>query len=953
MTPRFAREHSRKDSHKDGRQHSRKGVAQATLAAITLACALALAGCGDPSPADLLASARSHLAKNELEAARLQLKTLLQGQPDSAEARFLLGKVMLDTGDPAGAEAELRRALEAGHPEVAVLPLLSRSLVGLGKGALLLQQFGQVTLPEPQANAELKTQLATAQAAEGDLAGARSTAQQALQQSPDFAPALLLQARLTAADGDHAGALKAVEALLARQADNADAWLFKGDLLSRDAAGKRAADTAPATEAYRQALKAKPDNVPAHVALIKLDLARSDFAAANTQWAALQKVAPRHPQTMFFETVLAEQKGDYKRTRELTQTLLRAAPNDPQVLMLAGQAEQKLNSLTTAEAHFAKAVQVVPKAPAPRRQLAQVQLRSGQADKALVTLRPLLEADPPDADALSLAARAQMMLGNSAAADASLAKASKLKPDDPRLRTAMALSRLAKGQDPAAIAELQAIAAADKGSTADLALVNVLARQNDLPAALKAVDALAAKLPGDALPDQLRGRLAMQGKDTAAARQAFEAALAKNADYLPAVAGLAALDMADKQPAAAKARFEAVLQRNPQHAGALMALAEIGARAGDKPEQTTELLTRAIAADPTDVRPRLLLADLHLNAGQMKQALDVAQAGVSALPDNPDLLDRLGRAQLAGGQAQQAVSTFSKLATLAPRSALPQLRLADAYNANNNRSGVAAAVKRAAELAPDSLLVQQAQVNLAVQDGKTDQALALARKVQAQRPDDAVGFSMEGDIELRRRNWDAAAVALRKSMVRKAPGDSAQRLHGALLAGKKTAEAAQMAADWRKAHPDDLAFLLHLGDSALASGNTAQAETLYAEVLARQPDNVVAMNNQAYVLALQKKPGAVALAEKAYQKAPKSPAVMDTLAFTLAAEQQLPRAIELQTQAVAAAPAAHQFRLQLAKLHLQAGDKPSALTELQALAKLGTAFPRQAEVADLLKQAGG
>jgi putative PEP-CTERM system TPR-repeat lipoprotein len=931
----------------------RNGAPRASLAAITLACVVALSGCGDPSPADLLASARSHLAKNEVEAARLELKTLLQTQPDSAEARFLLGKLMLDTGDIAAAEAELRRALEGGHPEATVLPLLARSMLGLGKGALLLQQFGKVKLAEAQADAELKTQLATALAGENDLAGARDRVNQALQQSPDFSDALLLRARLTAAEGKLAGALKEVESLLARQVDNADAWVLKAELLTRDASGKRATNTSAAADAYRQALKVKPDNVPAHVALIKLDLARGDAAAANAQWTALQKVAPRHPQTLFLEAVLGEQKGDYKRTRELTQLLLRSAPNDPQVLMLAGQAELKLNSLTQAEAHLAKAVQVVPKAPLPRRQLAQVQLRGGQADKALVTLRPLLEANPPDAEALSMAAQAQMMLGNTAAADASLAKASKLKPDDPRLRTAMALSKLAKGKDPAAIAELRAIAAADKDSTADLALVNVLLRQNDPAGALKAVDTLAAKLPGDALPDQLRGRLALQRKDGAAARQAFEAALVKNADYLPALAGLAALDMADKQPAAAKARFEALLQRNPKHAGALMALAEIGARTGDKPEQTADLLTRAIAADPADARPRLMLADLHLDAGQLKPAIDVAQAGVAALPDNADLLDRLGRAQLASGQAQLAVATFVKLATLAPKSALPQLRLADAHSANKNRSGVAAAVRRATELAPDSLLVQQAQVSLAMLEDKPEQALAVARKLQTQRPDDAAGFSMEGDIELRRRNWDAAAVALRKSLARKSPGDSAQRLHGALTAGKKTAEADKLATEWRKSHPDDLAFVLHLGDSALASGNPAQAEGLYAEVLARQPDNVIAMNNQAYVLALQKKPGAVAMAEKALAKAPKSAAVMDTLAYTLAAEKQWPRAIELQTQAVAASPDSAQFRLQLAKLHLQAGDKPSALTELQTLAKLGTAYPRQAEVTELLKQAGG
>jgi hypothetical protein len=57
-------------------------------------------------------------------------------------------------------------------------------------------------------------------------------------------------------------------------------------------------------------------------------------------------------------------------------------------------------------------------------------------------------------------------------------------------------------------------------------------------------------------------------------------------------------------------------------------------------------------------------------------------------------------------------------------------------------------------------LVQQAQVTMALLENKPDAALTIARKVQAQRPDDATGYSMEGDVELRRKNWDAAAAAL-------------------------------------------------------------------------------------------------------------------------------------------------------------------------------------------------
>jgi putative PEP-CTERM system TPR-repeat lipoprotein len=521
-----------------------------------------------------------------------------------------------------------------------------------------------------------------------------------------------------------------------------------------------------------------------------------------------------------------------------------------------------------------------------------------------------------------------------------------------RLRTAMALSQLGKGQDAAAFNDLQAIAAGDKGIGADIALISAKLHAKDYPGALKAVDALAAKQPSAPLADQLRARIALMKNDTAGARKHFESAVAKDADYMPALAGLAALDLADKRPAAAQARFEALLQRQPNNPGALMALAEIGKRSGAKIEQTVLWLEQAITADPADARPRMMLIDDYLGAGQFKPALTVAAAAVAAQPANVELLDRLGRAQLLSGDSQQAVSSFSKLVGLAPKSALPQLRLADAQLAANNRSGAAAAVRRAAELAPGTLPVLQAQINLALLDNKPEQAIVIARKLQADHPDDAIGFALEGDVALRQQRWDEAAAALRKAITRKDPGLSVQRLHAALTAGKKTAEAGKLAADWRKSHPDDMGFVLHLGDMALSVGDKAQAEAQYRLVVEREPGNTVALNNLAYLLAQLNKPGAVAMAEQALKAAPDSPALLDTLAFALAADKQLPRAIEVQTRAVAAAPNAPQFAMQLARLYLQSGDKTSAREQLNKLAQLGAAFPGQAEVAGMLKAAG-
>lgn len=943
---------SRSKSHRGGPLLGKRakialagGVGAAVIAAAAIFGPRLLA-----SEASLLAKAREQVAAKQHETAKVQLKSLLQEHPDNAEGRLLLGKVLMETGDPAGAEAELRRALEAGQSETSVLPLLGTAMLAQGKGKLLVLQYGKAELADAEPDAEFKVLLAQAEAGDGDLGAAEARLQEAQRRVPGLPSARLLQARLTAARGDVDAALQQVQALTAGKADDAASWLLQGDLLMQKAGAQ--GDTAPGIEAYRKALALQPKLVAAHVAILNALLARRDVDGAAQQWAALDKVASRQPQTLFYEAVLADLRGDSKRARELTQQLLRGAPESPRLLLLAGQTELKLGAVAQAEALLGKAVALSPKAGAPRRLLATAQLRSGQADKALATLKPLVEGNAPDAEALALAGQAHLMKGDSKAAEAEFARAGKLKPDDMRLQTAAAVTQLSKGQDAAGFQALEDIAARDKGQAADLTLISARMRRNDVAGALKAVDALAAKTPGDPLVDQLRGRIALQTKDLAAARKHFEAALAKRADYLPAVSGLAMLDLADQKPDAARARFTQVLQKNPKQVSAMLALAEINTRTKGKPEDTQKWLDDAVKADPTDARARSLLIDHHLAQRDTAKALSAAQAAASAMPDNPELLDRLGRVQLLAQDPQQAVASFGKLAQLLPQSPLPQLRLADAHMATRNTAAAATAVRRAQEIAPDSPLVQQAAVTLALNDGKPEQALAAARKLQGLRPDEAAGFQLEGDVELRSKHFDAAAAAYRKALAKKEPGEAAPRLHTALMAAKKTAEADKFAAEWRKSHPDDLGFVLQLGDNALASGDTAQAEQHYRAVLARQPQQPVATNNLAYVLAMQKKPGAVAMAEQALKLAPESPAMLDTLAFALAAEGQLARAVEVQTQVVARAPDAPQFRLQLARLLIRKGDSAAARNELNQLAKLGSAFPRQAEVAELLKSAG-
>jgi tetratricopeptide (TPR) repeat protein len=107
-------------------------------------------GCGGSDPEALLASGKEYLVKNDTKAAVIQFKNALQHNPKLAEARFLLGKTLLDSNDVAGAEKELRKALELNYPTEHVVPALARALVLLGQYKQVIQEFSKTEIGSRQ-----------------------------------------------------------------------------------------------------------------------------------------------------------------------------------------------------------------------------------------------------------------------------------------------------------------------------------------------------------------------------------------------------------------------------------------------------------------------------------------------------------------------------------------------------------------------------------------------------------------------------------------------------------------------------------------------------------------------------------------------------------------------------------------------------------------------------------
>ncbi len=319
---------------------------------------------------------------------------------------------------------------------------------------------------------------------------------------------------------------------------------------------------------------------------------------------------------------------------------------------------------------------------------------------------------------------------------------------------------------------LEDIAASDNGVTADLALITAHLGRREFDKALLAVDKFEKKQPNNPLGEDLRGRTQLALQNVAAARTSFEEALSIELNYFPAVASLARLDVDAKKREVAKVRLEKFLARNPKDVRGLLALVTLSMSAGASADETMALVRKAITANATHPAPRIVLVDLLLRAKDFKQASSAAQNAVATIPDNPDLLDALGRAQQASGELNHAIATFNKLAVLRTDSPQPYMRLAEAHVAAKNPGAAEQSLRKSLEIKPDLLEAQRRLAMLDYAAKKFDEASAIAQQVQKQRPREAAGFVIEGDIDAAQRKWAPAAAAYRAGLGRESSAEA-------------------------------------------------------------------------------------------------------------------------------------------------------------------------------------
>jgi putative PEP-CTERM system TPR-repeat lipoprotein len=884
-------------------------------------------------PDEYLGDAQSYYDKGDYEAAVIQLKNVLLVEPGNAQARLLLGQAYLKLEKGQSAYKELNRARDLGISREVVIPPLGRALLITGQSdellkSLFIEQDDPVTL---KANILLLQGQAYLASRRFELAGDRFS--RVLELDPNMADAILGKAHLAYHGKDNARAFELVDQAISLAPDNADAWILKGELL------RAANQQQEAVSAFQRALDAAPARLTARMGKAAAHIALGEHEKAMAEIKQIQNAYPDLHLTYYLRALALFQHQETDAAQESVQLALNLEPDHAPSQLLAGTIAYQQGQMNQAERYLRTYWGRHPDNIQASRLLAATLMKLNEPAKAVEVLEPGVSSAADDAQYLALLGSACIASGDSDRGLGYLEKAMSLEPDVAILRAQLAIGQLVQGDVDQAVIELQTAVELEPGLLqADIMLVLIYLAKKEFDAALSATDALVARMPENPVMHNLKGAALLGSGDRPAARNSFENALGLQPDFLPAHINLAQIDLLEGDSAAAKTRYRKVLSYDAGNLKALLALATLAERDGQAEEGEKWLMT-AHENHPDEIMPGLRLVQYYQREGKTIKALDVARKMAITHPRDQRVLKNLVVAQLNAGEEDAALATMQTLVEVTPESAEVYYQLALIQLTLEKPGDARESLEEALALRADYPEAQVALGRLDIVDKRYEEALEIASHLRESRPDTGSGYELQGDINHAREEFKQAAemyvIALEKA-------DSAQVARKLFLSRMQAGEhdtAHEGLRQWLDEHPEDTKIRSMLAMALQSSGQEQQAIEQYLKILETEPDNVIILNNLAWLYQEAGNPEAVKYAQHAHELAPDRPEVTDTLGWLLVQNGETNRGLVLLQEARVKAPHIPDIHYHMAVALYKSGRVDEARKELDRLLRTGKAFP--------------
>lgn len=530
--------------------------------------------------------AQGHTAQNRSARAIQILRQALQGR-DSPDLRGALGQALARAGKPTEALGHLENAWKRDPRNTGHGQALAQLLVQL-KQAPRAQQVARELVRAQADNPRWHQLLATAQAAGGDLKGARVSLEQALKLAPRAAEPQYALARLDAREGRPDAARQRLEALHRLDENAVDPMLELANLAGRARQFDQAERWLERAVTAAGARELRP-----HIAIVDLQL----------------------------------RMGQGAKALESAKLLLTKAPDDPVALMAHARALLATGESRAAWSSLAQAGRRVPQEASALAEVGDLQLRAGDLAAAAYTLGKALELDPKSNRSLVLLASVEIQSGELASAARRVDTVMALEPRSARshlLAAELAQARQQTGQALAALRRAHEV----QPSTATTMRLLLQMQGSDPAGAVQVAESWLRRQPKDRDVRRALAELQAGRGQWAAARGHYEQLLAQTPNDAPTLNNLALVWLRLNDLPKAQAHAERALKAAPGSPLVLDTLAWVLHHQGEQ-ERALGLLRDARLRAPDHAEIRYHLAAVLAKMGRSREARAELQAALA------------------------------------------------------------------------------------------------------------------------------------------------------------------------------------------------------------------------------------------------------------------------------------------------------------------------------------
>jgi tetratricopeptide (TPR) repeat protein len=393
-----------------------------------------------------------------------------------------------------------------------------------------------------------------------------------------------------------------------------------------------------------------------------------------------------------------------------------------------------------------------------------------------------------------------------------------------------------------------------------------------------------------------------------------------------------------------KALLGKALETNPDDVELQITKARLLIAEGTAPAiaNAAEILQKITENQPRIDEAWVLLGNLLLRQGQSSKAMDTVLRGLANNPANKPLL--LLKASVEAGQSPSlAIPTLKGLRDMDPNDLEVAVNLANAYVEAKEPEKAVTLLRKQLNMCGDDASRQRCNAALAValfKDGKKEEAEKILTTLSESNPDDNRVLFVQISL-LKEKGQYADIVSKARDWFERNPQDVRTPVavaDGLIAEGGGNKDAVESAENILRMvitrMPDNTMAIQSLANVLQIAGRNSEAAKLNQQLIEIAPNNVVAMNNLAWVLCEEqgKYQQAIELADKGLKIAPRYVDLMDTRGVAYYRLGKYDKAIEDFTASLKLYPVGASGRISsyfhLARAFAAVGEKSKAVEYL-------------------------